>query len=108
LKPFYDIKSFIKRPEIIHYFYSRNSKWDFDQYRHINTLPMNIYHFKTSHHGIPFIKSTLPKLLNTNIENLSAFLNAKLNPILFSIRIGGPILTFKGLWVIAKTTIFKN
>lgn len=105
LKPYYDVKPFIKNPKKIHYFYSINSLWDQGQYAHISSVPINTFHFKTNNHGIPFITSTLPKLLNLPVNQLKPYLNHNLNPLLFSIKIGGVMLTIKGLWKIIKSLI---
>lgn len=105
LKPYYDVKPFITNPKNIHYFYSINSPWDQGQFAHIRSVPINTYHFKTSNHGIPFIKTTLPKLLNLPIDQLNPYLNKNLNPLLFSIKIGGIVITLKGLWKIIKSRL---
>ncbi len=108
LKPFYDLKPFIKNPNKIHYFYSMKSPWDQGQYAYIRSVSINIYRFKTNNHGIPFIKSTLPKLLNLPIEKLHPYLNHNINPLLFSIQIGGFVTTVKGLWKIIKLVITRR
>lgn len=108
LRPYYDIKDFIVNPKTIHYFCSKNSSWDIGQYNHISAVPMNIYHFNTSHHGIPFIKSILPVLINNPIDGYKKYEGRKLNPILFSVRVGGLELTLKGLWVIAQNLFWKK
>ncbi len=108
LRDYYDLRSFIKEPRSIHYFCSKNSTWDNEQYIHISKLPINTYHFKTNHHGIPFIKSILPVLLNAPITTLESYLGKKINPITFSVFVGGLDLTIKGLWHITNSYVRKK
>lgn len=87
LRKFYDLKSFINTNVDIYYFYSHNSKWDYDQYEHIRTIPsIKTIAFKTSHHGIPFPKCALEKILNNTDGRLKHLTLKKHNPILFSIN----------------------
>jgi len=97
LRPFYDIKNYITKPERILYFTSAKSSWDIEQQEHVKDIKMQVFSFSTSHHGIPFIKSILPKLLNLDINELMKYKGNKINPILFSIRVGGIKTTFDGL-----------
>ncbi|WP_324024138.1 hypothetical protein QSV08_14075 [Maribacter sp. BPC-D8] len=108
LNSYYDVLPFIKNPNTIHYFCSRNSSWDNEQFLHISQLPLNIYHFKTGHHGIPFVKSILPVILNLPVEKYDSYIGKKMNPVLFSIRVGGLKLTLKGLWQIVKQVIQRK
>ena len=97
LRGFYDIKKYITNPKTILYFTSAKSSWDMEQQAHISDLKMQTFSFSTSHHGIPFIKSILPKLLNMDVDELIKHKGGNINPILFSIRVGGLMTTYKGL-----------
>ena len=90
LSCYYDLKLFLKRPDVVFYFYSNRSPWDIGQYQHISSVEgLNIISFNTSHHGIPFLKNCLPIIINDNTEQLKILTLKKQNSILFSIKIGG-------------------
>ncbi len=97
LRSFYDIKNHVKKPSKVLYFTSARSSWDIDQQEHMKEVQMQVFKFYTSHHGIPFIKSILPKLLNTPVSHLINFKRNSMNPLLFSIRVGGLKTTYLGI-----------
>ncbi len=94
---FYSTLNFITKPSTIIYFTSLYSGIDKKQKEFIHHLPIQIFGFKTAHHGIPFIKSTLPSLINMDVHVLLDKKRTKINPILFSINIGGFGTTLKGI-----------
>ncbi|WP_298480356.1 hypothetical protein [uncultured Maribacter sp.] len=97
LKKYYNIVNFIKNPSSILYFNSQKSSEDIAQMKYVKNLGLQFFIFKTKHHGIPFIASTLPKLLNTNVAELLKLKNTIHNPFLFSLKIGGFKTTVKGI-----------
>ena len=105
LNKYFDTLTFITDPSTIYYFTSNKSQDDSEQLSHVGDLGINIFGFHTSHHGIPFIKSALPELLNMELSKLMAEQGNKLNPILFSIRVSGIMTTLNGITQILKKLI---
>lgn len=90
----------INRPASIYYFCSKNSYWDAPQFAHIKSIPIQLLLFKTSHHGIPFLKSSLKYIINMNKEELDRLVNEKAYfPFLFSLKLEG-ILAYINLFII--------
>ena len=82
----------------IYYFCSIKSLWDIQQYNHIESISsIHRLCFNTSHHGIPFLKVALPKVLNMSDYQLKQFEHSANSPLFFTIRHVGVIPTFKGL-----------
>lgn len=102
LRAYYDISKFIKEPSKILYFRSNKSDWDVEQYTHIKDLGLNTFSFNTNHHGIPFAKTALPKVLNMTLDSISNFKGKKINPIVFSFQIAGIKQTMKAVWAIIR------
>ena len=74
----------------IFYFYSSKSLWDVEQHQHIqNVKGIHQIGFSTSHHGIPFLKVALPKVLNMPTQDLYELESQTNNPIIFSIQMVG-------------------
>ncbi len=63
---YFSLKPYITNPNIIYYFYSLYSEWDVNQYLHVKELNINYVAFKTKHHGIPFPKVALSKIINVS------------------------------------------
>ncbi len=77
-------------PNNIYYFYSSKSLWDIKQYQHINDVKgIHRIGFSTSHHGIPFLKVALPKVLNMDTKDLCRLESQMNNSAIFTIRIVG-------------------
>ncbi len=102
LRPYYDVKKFIKDPLKIYYFRSNKSDWDVEQFDHIKELGLNCFSFNTGHHGIPFAKTALSKLINMDVKELDRFKDKKLHPLLFSVQIAGMKQTFKAVLPVLK------
>src|ERR1017187_6414792 len=81
LLPYCDSVRFIKNPSSIFYFHSVKSRKDITQLKHIVSVPINIIKFKTSNHGIPFLKSNLPIVLNYSIDDLKKYAGKKIHPL---------------------------
>lgn len=97
---YFDITTYINRQTNIFYFYSNASKWDREQNKHLIKDTPNLYKitFNTKHHGIPFLKVALPKVLNLNIEKLKSLSKNTHNPIWFTIQMVGIRKTLSGLY----------
>ena len=95
---FFDVKSFIKDPLNIFYFYSMGSEIDSRQKEHIEDSHLNIIAFKTSHHGVPFLKCNLPVILEKSYQELRALSGKTNHPLWFSIHLVGVKETLKGLY----------
>ena len=102
LRTYYDIFKVIKAPSKIFYFRSNKSEWDVEQYTHIKDLGINTFSFNTSHHGIPFAKTALPKVLNMDLSKINKFRNRNLNPVIFSFQVAGFKQTMKAVWAVAQ------
>ncbi|WP_289036993.1 hypothetical protein [uncultured Zobellia sp.] len=90
LVSYYDIKSFINSEVDIFYFYSNASNWDVTQWEHIKEVPnIHTIEFKTNHHGIPFVKEALSKVINLDKNQLKTLVDRKHHPVLFSVHMIG-------------------
>ena len=95
---YFDVKSFMGDCSNIFYFYSTDSAWDAEQRNHIQDKNVNVIGFKTSHHGIPFLKCNLPIILNMPTDTLMRFSGNSFFPLLFSVRLIGWMDTVVGLF----------
>jgi len=110
-KRFYDTLNFIDNPKSIYYFHSSKSKWDKEQNNYVLGIKINRISFKTSNHGLPFLRSNLPIILNMQSNSLYEFVGNTYQPFLFSIKIIGFIGTMKGFSSIinfVKNKIYIN
>ena len=96
---YFDILKYINVGTEIFYFGSNRSKWDVEQSIYIGVKP-NIYSikFKSSHHGIPFLKVALPVVLNLNMEKLKGLSGKIHNSIWFTYKMVGLIDTVVGFY----------
>lgn len=74
----------------VYYFQSINSKLDKSQGNHIKDIKaIHKIRFRTSHHGVPFLKVAIPKVFVMTKDQLIKFETKINSPILFSIgRVG--------------------
>jgi len=86
---YFSIKPYINNPERIYYLYSTKSAWDIVNKKHIEDVGISIISFTTKNHGIPFVKSALPYVLNAPQEELNKMNGKTYNPLLFSFKYGG-------------------
>lgn len=107
LLPYYDTLNFIKSPGSIFYFHSAKSLWDIEQYEYAKDIKMHKISFLTSNHGIPFLKSNLPYVLNLPLDKLLKLSGNTYHPLLFSLRLVGFIETVKGVNSILKFGLNK-
>jgi hypothetical protein len=105
MSKYFDIAGFIKQPETIHYFYSIHSAWDAQQAGHVKSIKINRTGFNTSHHGIPFLKNNLPKVINLKKEELNRLSGKTFHPIRFSILQSGWLETLSGLKSVVMTVL---
>lgn len=85
----------------IFYFYSEKSQEDICQYRHIENNIARQFHiikFRTSHHGIPFLKTALKSVINMSVTDLMKFEHKSHHPIIFTIQCVGFKATLYGLY----------
>lgn len=103
---YFDLRNFIKKDIVIYYFSSLGSEWDYQQYKHIIDISsVKTILFKTSHHGVPFVKSALPIVINMESEVLDKFVGQKLNTLWFSVQMIG----FKKIiWTLYKQVKLKK
>lgn len=82
--------------ENVYYFVSCQSQWDNEQLQLIKDFQStHIIRFATAHHGIPFLKSTLPCIINMKTEKLDDLAKGKHIPVFFDLKIAGVSATFK-------------
>lgn len=88
------------------YFVSTRSAWDKRQLSLLKDLTnIHIIRFYNSHHGIPFLKCSLPILINMNFEKLCKLDKSLHIPVLFDIKVSGFVTTMKFLFnLIIKLT----
>lgn len=96
---YFDIVEYINLDTEIFYFNSNRSKWDVEQSLYVGVKP-NIYSikFKSSHHGIPFLKVALPVVLNLNVEKLKQLSGTVHNPMWFTYKMVGWVDTIVGFY----------
>jgi hypothetical protein len=95
---YYDIHKFINKKIDIYYFYSNKSVWDIEQCNHTKDLKtIHRIGFSTAHHGIPFLKICLPKVINLDKKDLDCLAEKSHNVCVFSFRTVGLWETFYGL-----------
>lgn len=88
------------------YLVSTRSPGDAGQLKRVASFNhIHILRFRNSHHGIPFLKSSLPRVMNMSYTELCQLEKHEHLPILFDIRRGGVIATLKCLWRIVRKKI---
>ena len=97
INQYYSLRPYIKNAKSIYYFYSDRSNWDLDQFNHVSDFKIQFIPFRTSHHGIPFLRTNLKRILNKPTEQLQGFIGKVNNPFLFSIKIDGLFKTTKDI-----------
>lgn len=97
LLPYYDTLNFITNPSSIFYFQSGKSQWDIEQFEYAKHVNLNRISFSTSNHGIPFLKSNLPYVINLSDTELLKYSGKTFHPLSFSLRTVGLWETIKGL-----------
>jgi hypothetical protein len=107
LLPYYKAVDFIINPDSIFYFYSNKSKWDVEQSALINHLPVHRLSFDTSNHGIPFLKSNLPAVINLSEKELRELSGKKIHPLFFSLKMVGLLKTMEGMESIFQFVLNK-
>ena len=108
INTYYSLKAHIRKPERIYYFYSNSSKLDVPNFEHIKDLDINFIPFRTSHHGIPFLKTNLNRLLNFPIGEIQGFVGKVNHPLFFSLKIDGLFKTMKDIIVMGLKLISRK
>jgi hypothetical protein len=105
IKKYFDLRPFIKSPKEIYYFHSTKSDLDKLQFDHVSDLDIKFISFKTSHHGIPFLKSSLNHVINSSPEHLQDFVLNLQHPFIFSSKIEGIPQTIISLFLQVKSNL---
>ncbi|MCY1723256.1 hypothetical protein OU798_23100 [Prolixibacteraceae bacterium Z1-6] len=92
INKYYSLRPYVNGSKIF-YFFSNRSACDVNQFKHVSDLQVNYIPFRTSHHGIPFLKSSLNYVINYPINELEKLSNKLQSPLLFSLKIEGPVKT---------------
>jgi len=81
----------------IFYIYSDKSKWDMEQHEFTKGFSQ-VYciEFRSSKHGIPFLKVALPKFINLEVSEMEKLVGKVHRPILFTIKQVGIYKTISG------------
>ena len=97
-RKYYDLKNVIDlNKSSIYYFHSVLSGWDIMELKHIHDCKkVNIIRFRTEHHGIPFLKVALKKVLNSENCELDKYTERMNHPVWFTIRMVGIVKTITG------------
>jgi len=101
ISKYYDLHDLINdSPTDIFYFYSNKSHWDIEQFDHVRDIK-GIHHisFSTKHHGIPFLKVCLPKVINMDKSALLRLSQKSHHPLFFSVKMVGLFKVFRGFIV---------
>ena len=110
LNRYYNLDRFIENRNDFFYFHSARSAIDIQQLAGI-TVPINVIRFATGHHGIPFPRCCLRKLLSYSAEDFLRYKNMTFNPVAFSIRVAGIKNTvyfgLKVVWTQIKARFFS-
>lgn len=98
---YFELKDKISDSVNYFYFLSVECEQDMLQATKLFTPPIppksfNCLRFKTAHHGIPFLKVALVKVLNMGEKDLKGFSKKKNHPIWFTIRMVGVRKTITG------------
>lgn len=94
LRKYFRLADAVKGASSIYYFYSRNSLQDLHQSKCTSGLGLVTFPFRTSHHGIPFLKSALSATINLSKEELERLASSKpvggaFDPLCFAVRLVG-------------------
>lgn len=97
-RKYYDLKQVIDlNSSNIYYFHSALSPWDVKEKKHIDDCSnIHILSFKTKHHGIPFLKVALKKVLNLENDELDRYTERLYHPVWFTIRMVGMMKAITG------------
>jgi hypothetical protein len=108
ISKFYSLNPFTHEAKHILYFYSRKSKWDLSQYKHIENKKIYAFSFNTAHHGIPFLKIAIPKVFELDENSFKQFISKDINPLYFSIKIVGVYKVFTFLLKIITDKMLRK
>lgn len=93
----------------VFYFVSLHSPLDIEQIAYLKDFT-NIHWIKfvNSHHGVPFLKCALPRILNMTYDELLKLKKGRHYPILFEIRYAGLFPTIKELFITLKKKLLRK
>jgi hypothetical protein len=87
---------------------SMNDVNQFDSLKKENQSNLKIIRFKTSNHGIPFLRINLKNVLTFTASELDSYVNTKVHPLVFSINLIGLISTFNFTLKAVKNKLKKK
>ena len=105
---YFSLRDYVKGTKCLYYFYSDRSSWDVMQYEHIKGLGVKSIPFRTSHHGIPFLKSNLKYVINLSSEKLDHYVGKVQHPLLFSFKVEGVVKTFLSIYKQVSQKIIRK
>ena len=108
-RKYFDIVPFIMPMMNIYYFFSNQSRWDIEQRSYLgDTKGIHLLPFRSTHHGIPFLKVALPVILNMEDIQLKKFENKIQHPLIFTMRLVGLRKTIIGFFSQVYATCRKR
>lgn len=91
------------------YFVSTKSEWDAYQLSLLRDFKnIHIIKFCNPHHGIPFLKCSLPQIMNMNFDELCELERREHFPILFEMKVSGVLTTLRFLIGMIKKKFRKQ
>ena len=101
-KVYYSLSKLIDNFEgDIFYFCSKYSDWDAEQRHHVQDKNIFILDFRTKKHGIPFLKTALPRVIQLDRAALQPLADRSWNPVAFAIKVSGILPTVVQLILVA-------
>lgn len=83
------------------YFVSTLSPYDQKQLQRVGGMTnIHIIRFRNPHHGIPFLKCSLPRVMNMGYDELCRLETKEHRPVLFDLKMAGVAATLKCLFKI--------
>lgn len=98
INKYFSLKSFIREPNKVFYFYSESSRWDSENFRHVEKTDICAIPFQTGHHGIPFLKSNLKYVINMPNHRMEKMAGKSQHPLVFSLKVEGILGTAKSIF----------
>lgn len=108
INKYYSLIPHIRNPKRIYYFFSNQSDWDLVQYNHISNSGLQLVPFRSNHHGIPFLKTSLSRVVNMPVVKMQQFVGKTNSPVIFSIKINGLIKTIMDSTIAASKYVSKK
>lgn len=107
INKYYSVKEFISPKTKNYYFVSMFNDWDYEQLEHIKDTDIHIIKFKSSRHGIPFIKSSLTDVISSEDTKMRQFIEKEFGILDFSIKFSGYFKTIIGVLYQMKVLLMR-